>query len=88
MVASRRPVQNEIAEELIDEAERLSALGYSLAQISVAVGLGQRTISRIRAGKHISQLVGRRYQSCPACGHRVLLPCRICAARAAKLKVP
>lgn len=81
MVASRRAVQNEVAEELINEAERLTALGYSLAQISLVLGLGVRTISRIRAGEHVSQTRGRRYVQ-HTCGHRVLLPCRICAARA------
>lgn len=69
----------ELAIEVVRHIEKMLAEGRSRRAIEVATGVDRLTIDQVAAGEHVSQLLGSRYQRCPA-GHLAIQPCRTCAA--------
>jgi hypothetical protein len=64
---------------------RLNAKGrlaHSIRSISSELHVSRDTIRAIDRGEYLS--AQQTYDYCSCCGHRVLMPCRICAARAYK----
>jgi hypothetical protein len=71
----------------IASVRRLLAARHSHRAVRRRTGVSRSAIARIAArcrgplGNDASELVAL-LSRCPACGHRVVLPCRICVARA------
>jgi hypothetical protein len=54
--------------------------GLSARAGALECGVDRKTYERVRHGLHVSDRLGKRYQRC-RCGHKVVMPCKICAAR-------
>lgn len=84
----------------VAEVRALLGEGRNQCEISRTLGLARGTVAKIASGRYPDHAAIRRVQEqgrdsqsegpigkCPACGHRVHLPCQICRARAARTAV-
>jgi hypothetical protein len=77
---------------LVEEIERLLALGRSRRDVARIVGVSRTTVNRVAAHKRpdvadpvetdLSSLPRRKPRRCRTCGGMVYLPCKLCRTRA------
>jgi hypothetical protein len=74
-----------LSPHVVEEVSHALATQPSLDRTALArrLGISDRTIRRIAAGEHVIQQSASRSKRCGKCGHKVILPCRICSTRAA-----
>jgi hypothetical protein len=73
----------ELSDEIVRSVLQAIASGKSRRETADLHGLHRVTVNKIAAGQHVSQVHGRRFRRCPE-GHLAILPCRTCAALAAR----
>ena len=81
---------------LVEEIERLLALGHSRRDVARLAGVSRTTVNRIAARKRpavtdpveteLSSLPRRKPKRCPTCGGMVYPPCKLCRTRFALTK--
>lgn len=86
---SRAPKQNEADERIVEAIQQLLADNVPkrtiARQLTRRFGrpVGKNLVYLIADGRHVTQTSGARFIR-HTCGHLVVLPCRICAARQAQ----